>query len=63
MVVLGNKWKNEHGINTFSDMVHMDNLKILLAMAASADWEICKIDVAESFFNYDSQQEVPNTYF
>ena len=44
-------------------MVHMDTPKILLAMAASADWEICKIDVAESFFNYDSQQEVPNTYF
>ena len=30
MVVLGNKWTNEHGIDTFSDMVHMDISKILL---------------------------------
>lgn len=48
MVILGNKWKNEHGMDTFSDMVHMDTLKILLAMAAS-DWEICKVDIAEAF--------------
>lgn len=32
MVVLGNTWKNEHGLDTFSDMVHM----VLLAMGASA---------------------------
>ena len=49
MVVSENKWKNEHGIDTFYDVVHMDTLKILLAMAASANWKICKVDVAEAF--------------
>ena len=60
MVVLGNKWKNEHGIDTFSDMVHMDTLKILLAMAASADWEICKIDVAEAFLTTQVNKRYPS---
>ena len=49
MVVLGNKWRNDHGIDTFSDMVHMDTLKILLVIGASAYWEICNVDVAEAF--------------
>ena len=49
MMVLGNKWRNTYGIDTFSDMVHMDKLKMLLVIAAASDWEISKVDVAESF--------------
>ena len=60
MVVLGNKWKNEHGIDTFSDMVHMDTLKILLAMAASADWEIYKVDVVEAFLTTQVNKRYPS---
>ena len=58
-VVLGNKWKNDHGIDTFSDMIHMDTLKILLSMAASVDWEICKVDVAEAFLTTRVNKRYP----
>ena len=59
MVVLGNIWKNEHGINTFSDMVYMDTLKVLLAMGASANWEICKVDVAGAFLTTTVNKQYP----
>ena len=59
MVASGNKWKNEYGINTFSDMVHMNTLKVLLAMGASANWEICKIDVAEAFLTTTVNKQYP----
>ena len=36
-------------MNTFSDMVHVDTIKILLAIGASTDWEICKVDVVGAF--------------
>ena len=49
MTLLGNKWKNDHGIGTFLDLVHMDTFKMLLAMVASADWKLCKVDKAETF--------------
>ena len=59
VVVLGSKWKNDHGVGTFSDMVHMDTLTILLALGASADWEICKIDVGEAFLTTTVNKEYP----
>lgn len=59
MVVFGNKWKNEHGIGTVFEMVHMDTQKILLATAASFDWEICKIDVAEAFLTTTVNKRYP----
>lgn len=34
IVVLGNHWKNVHGVSTFSDMVDMNTLKVLVAIAA-----------------------------
>lgn len=39
----------------FSDMVLMDTVKLLLATAAAADWEICKVDLAEAFLTYCKQ--------
>ena len=59
MVVLGNRWRNEHGLDAFSDMVRMNTLKILLAMGASANWEICKVDVAEAFLTTTVNKQYP----
>jgi len=49
MVVLGNHWKNVHGVSTFSNMVDMDTLKFIIAIAAVEGWEFFKTDVAEAF--------------
>jgi hypothetical protein len=49
MVVLGNHWKNIHNMPVYSDMIDMDTLKVLIGVAAAADWELFKIDVAEAF--------------
>lgn len=42
MVVLGNHWKNIHGVSTFSNMVDMNTLKVLIAIAATEGWEFSK---------------------
>ena len=49
MVVLGNRWKNKHGFETFATMVRMPTLKFLLALGAAKDSEIFIVDVEEAF--------------
>jgi hypothetical protein len=49
LVGLGQHWKNEHGVNTSAGMVSMDNVKILLSIAAVQDAEILLLDVNEAF--------------
>ena len=49
MVVLGNHWKNVHGVSLFSDMVDMDTLKILIGISAVTGWDFLKTDVSEAF--------------
>ena len=49
MVVLGNHWKNVHGVSLFSDMVDMDTLKILIGISAVTGWDFLETDVSEAF--------------
>jgi hypothetical protein len=49
MVVLGNRWKNKHGFETFATMVRMPTLKFLLALGAAKDSDFFIVDVEEAF--------------
>jgi hypothetical protein len=49
MVVLGNKWRNAHGVSTYAGMIGIDTLKILLAVGASLDLDMVKFDVKTAF--------------
>jgi len=49
MVVLGQHWKNTHGIDTFTTMVRMTTIKFLLSLGAITDSDWIIIDVKEAF--------------
>ena len=49
LVGLGNTWKNKYNVNTTAGMVSMDNIKLLLSIAATTDAEIFLLDVNEAF--------------
>ena len=49
LVGLGNTWKNKYNVNTSAGMVSMDNIKLLLSIAATTDAEIFLLDVNEAF--------------
>ena len=38
-----------HNAPLYSDMIDMDKLKLMISIAASADWKFFKTDVAEAF--------------
>ena len=49
LVGLGNTWKNTYNVNTSAGMISMDNVKLLLSIAAATDAEILLLDVKEAF--------------
>ena len=50
LVVLGNRWVNEHGVDTYSEMGNMESLKIMLDLGARFDYEMFSFDVEEAFY-------------
>jgi hypothetical protein len=49
MIVLGNKWKNIHQVDTYASMAKIDTLKLMLAIGASLDWDMVKFDVKVAY--------------
>ena len=49
MIILGNLWKNIYNEETYSGMVGMDTIKILLSVAATKKMTMCHIDIPTAF--------------
>jgi hypothetical protein len=61
MILLGNKWKNVHGASTYASMIGVDTLKLLLAIGASLDMEMCKFDIKTAFLK--TKVDPKNKYY
>jgi len=61
MILLGNKWKNTHGTSTYASMIGVDTLKLLLAIGASLDMEMCKFDIKTAFLK--TKVDPKNKYY
>jgi hypothetical protein len=59
MVVLGQHWKNKHGIDTFTTMVRMTTIKFLLSLGAITDSDWIIIDVKEAFLTTKVNRILP----
>jgi hypothetical protein len=49
MIILGNRWKNIYHEETYSGMVGMDTMKMVLSVAASKGMGMCHLDIPTAF--------------
>ena len=49
MVVLGNRWRNTHCVDTYASMIRVDTFKVLASVAAIEDDDLVLMDVAEAY--------------
>ena len=49
MVVLGNRWRNIHCVDTYASMIRVDTFKVLASVAAIEDDDLVLMDVAEAY--------------
>ena len=59
LVVLGNKWKNLHNSETYSGMVSMDTMKLLLSIAVTLDYDMILMDLVCAFLTMTVNKQRP----